>query len=67
MPQNHHTAFSFTENSTAQPAFTASLSRWLLAVGLGSLLLRVWIAVTFPISGDEAFFYWWGVYPDWIL
>ena len=42
-----------------------SLSRWLLAAGLASLLARFWIALTFPISGDEAFFYWWGVYPDW--
>lgn len=42
-----------------------SLSRWLLGVGLASLLLRLWLAATFPISGDEAFFYWWGVYPDW--
>jgi 4-amino-4-deoxy-L-arabinose transferase-like glycosyltransferase len=41
------------------------LTRWLLAAGLASLLLRWWIAVSFPISGDEAFFYWWGVYPDW--
>ncbi|WP_293606637.1 ArnT family glycosyltransferase [Polaromonas sp. UBA4122] len=58
MPQNPDSAHS-PEN------FPATLSRWLLAVGLGSLLLRFWIAVTFPISGDEAFFYWWGVYPDW--
>jgi len=42
-----------------------SLSRWLwLTAGL-SLLLRAWIAATFPVTGDEAFFYWWGVYPDW--
>ena len=41
------------------------VTRWLLAVGAASLLLRWWIAVTFPITGDEAFFYWWGVYPDW--
>ncbi|SFV03932.1 Dolichyl-phosphate-mannose-protein mannosyltransferase [Polaromonas sp. YR568] len=54
MPQNHDTA-----------AFPVSLSRWLLAAGLLSLLLRFWIAVTFPVTGDEAFFYWWGVYPDW--
>ena len=46
-------------------AIPAALSRWLLGVGLASLLARFWIAVTFPISGDEAFFYWWGVYPDW--
>jgi hypothetical protein len=54
MPQNQDTA-----------AFPVSLSRWLLAAGLLSLLLRFWIAVTFPVTGDEAFFYWWGVYPDW--
>ncbi len=47
------------------PDFPDTLSRWLLGVGLASLLLRLWIAVSFPISGDEAFFYWWGVYPDW--
>ncbi|CAN7453164.1 ArnT family glycosyltransferase [Polaromonas sp. LjRoot131] len=46
-------------------AFPVMLSRWLLAAGLLSLLLRFWIAVTFPVTGDEAFFYWWGVYPDW--
>ena len=47
------------------PDFPDTLSRWLLGVGLASLLLRLWIAVSFPISGDEAFFYWCGVYPDW--
>ena len=51
---------------TSQPASDLSLvSRWLIAVGLGSLLLRLYIAITFPITGDEAFFYWWGVFPDW--
>ena len=50
---------------SSSPAFPVTLSRWLLGVGLASLLLRLWLAVTFPISGDEAFFYWWGVYPDW--
>ncbi len=39
--------------------------RWLLAVGLASLALRLWIAAVFPVTGDEAFFYWWGVYKDW--
>jgi Dolichyl-phosphate-mannose-protein mannosyltransferase len=60
MPQNNKTVFSSDAD-----AFPRTLSRWLLAVGLASLLLRCWIAVTFPITGDEAFFYWWGVYPDW--
>jgi Dolichyl-phosphate-mannose-protein mannosyltransferase len=44
---------------------TSNLARWLIGAGLASLLLRLWIAATFPISGDEAFFYWWGVFPDW--
>ena len=42
-----------------------SLNRWLVTAGLLSLLLRLYITNTFPITGDEAFFYWWGVYPDW--
>jgi hypothetical protein len=46
-------------------SFPTVPGRWLLAAGALSLLLRVWISVTFPITGDEAFFYWWGVYPDW--
>lgn len=29
------------------------------------LLLKIALAAYFPITGDEAFFYWWGVYPDW--
>ncbi len=41
------------------------LIRWLVAAGALSLALRLWISATFPITGDEAFFYWWGVYPDW--
>lgn len=30
-----------------------------------SLAIRLWIAFTFPITGDEAYFYQWGVYLDW--
>jgi len=41
------------------------LPRWLLLTALGALVLRLWIAYALPITGDEAFFYWWGVYPDW--
>ncbi len=41
------------------------MSRWLLVTALGALALRLWIAAALPITGDEAFFYWWGVYPDW--
>ena len=48
-------------------AFAASLSltHWLIVAAALSLALRAWISATFPITGDEAFFYWWGVYPDW--
>ncbi|MES2686021.1 MAG: glycosyltransferase family 39 protein [Pseudomonadota bacterium] len=46
-------------------AASVSVTGWLVAAGLLSLALRLWIAATFPITGDEAFFYWWGVYPDW--
>ena len=48
-----------------QTTHSSVVARWLLLAGLGSLLLRLYIANTFPITGDEAFFYWWGVYPDW--
>jgi 4-amino-4-deoxy-L-arabinose transferase-like glycosyltransferase len=48
-----------------QTTHSSVVARWLLVAGLGSLLLRSYIANTFPITGDEAFFFWWGVYPDW--
>jgi len=53
--------------TAAAPNSSASLSlpRWLLIAALASLALRAWISVALPITGDEAFFYWWGVYPDW--
>ena len=35
-----------------------------VACGL-ALAFRLWLAVAFPMSGDEAYFYWWGQYPDW--
>lgn len=46
------------------PPSALSLPRWLLITGLLSLLLRGWLALALPITGDEAYFYWWGVYPD---
>jgi hypothetical protein len=46
-------------------SLSVPLQRALWAVAGLSLLLRLFISATFPITGDEAFFYWWGVYPDW--
>lgn len=51
--------------SLARPFSPDALLFWLLLIGALSLGVRAWIAATFPITGDEAFFYWWGVYPDW--
>jgi Dolichyl-phosphate-mannose-protein mannosyltransferase len=58
-------ALADADASLARPPVSRSALRWLLIVGAAALLLRGWIAFTFPITGDEAFFYWWGVYPDW--
>jgi hypothetical protein len=33
------------------------------AAGL-TAIFRLWLAGALPITGDEAYFYWWGVYPD---
>ena len=41
-----------------------SLPRWLLFAGISALLLRGWLPLALPITGDEAYFYWWGVYPE---
>jgi 4-amino-4-deoxy-L-arabinose transferase-like glycosyltransferase len=50
---------------SASTASSFPLTRWLLLTALGALVLRLWISYALPITGDEAFFYWWGVYPDW--
>lgn len=54
-----------SESLAADPLDPKNVHRWLLWAGVGSLLLRFWLSISFPITGDEAFFYWWGVYPDW--
>ncbi|MFN3883646.1 MAG: glycosyltransferase family 39 protein, partial [Rhodocyclaceae bacterium] len=35
-----------------------------IAVGL-TLIFRFWLATALPMTGDEAYFYWWGRQPDW--
>ncbi|MGC4367174.1 ArnT family glycosyltransferase [Hydrogenophaga sp. R2] len=48
-------------NDTSLPA-----ARRLFALTfIGTLLLKLLLAATFPMSGDEAFFYQWGVFPAW--
>lgn len=39
--------------------------RLFLALLLPLLGFRLWLAVALPISGDEAYFIWWGRIPDW--
>ncbi|MCF8197521.1 MAG: glycosyltransferase family 39 protein [Sulfuritalea sp.] len=41
---------------------TGRLFAALLAV---TLVFRFWLAAAFPITGDEAYFIWWGWKPDW--
>ncbi|MDE2400738.1 MAG: glycosyltransferase family 39 protein [Burkholderiales bacterium] len=54
-----------TSPSTAAPMSSTSLGRWLLLTAVVSLLMRLWISVALPITGDEALFYWWSVFLDW--
>ena len=51
-------------STTVTTATTPALPRWLLFVGVAALLFRGWLAHVLPITGDEAYFYWWGVTPD---
>ncbi|MEN9357019.1 MAG: hypothetical protein RL695_1190, partial [Pseudomonadota bacterium] len=30
-----------------------------------TLLFRFWLAAVLPMTGDEAYFIWWGLIPDW--
>ena len=42
-----------------------SASRWFAALLAVTLIFRCWLAVVTPITGDEAYFIWWGWRPDW--
>lgn len=44
------------------PAHARSIFLRVLVI---TLVLKLWLAAAFPMTGDEAFFYQWGVYPDW--
>ncbi|WP_137918222.1 glycosyltransferase family 39 protein [Hydrogenophaga sp. 2FB] len=46
--------------------FSAHVSRQIFWGAFAiTLLLKIVIAASFPITGDEAFFYQWGVFPSW--
>ncbi len=47
----------------ARPALTPE-RLFFLAAGL-TLVFRLWLAMALPITGDEAYFIWWGKVPDW--
>ncbi|WP_076593086.1 ArnT family glycosyltransferase [Herminiimonas arsenitoxidans] len=46
----------------ADPVRARQVFRWTFAI---TLLIKLWLAAYFPMTGDEAFFYQWGVFPDW--
>lgn len=52
-------------NAPPESSASGRLTRWLIIAAAASLALRLWIAHALPITGDEAFFYWWGVFKDW--
>ena len=46
-------------------AIAASGASALLSVALITSLFRLWFAWRLPITGDEAYFFYWGINPDW--
>ena len=39
--------------------------RTFILIFILTLLIKLWLAAYFPFTGDEAFFYQWGMFPDW--
>src|SRR5690349_7354093 len=46
----------------ADPVRARRVFWWMFIV---TLAIRMWLAAAFPMTGDEAFFYQWGVFPAW--
>ena len=59
MPANFHSASTHSRDGAISPR---RLCLWLL---LPLLAFRLWFGATLPITGDEAYFIWWGKVPDW--
>jgi len=47
------------------PRLQTSSGRLLIAALGLTLIFRFWLAAVLPITGDEAYFIWWGKIPDW--
>lgn len=48
------------------PTATFSKQRQVFLLTLAiSTVLKLWLAIAFPFTGDEAYFYQWGRHPDW--
>lgn len=46
----------------ADPDRARQVFKWTFGL---TMLVKLWLAAYFPITGDEAFFYQWGVFPAW--
>lgn len=47
------------------PVIEAQQRNFFLAALIATLAFRLWLAAVMPITGDEAYFIWWGKVPDW--
>ena len=48
--------------ASADPVRARQVFKWTFVI---TLMIKLWLAAYFPITGDEAFFYQWGVFPAW--
>ncbi len=46
----------------ADPVRARQVFLWTFVI---TLMIKMWLAAYFPMTGDEAFFYQWGVFPAW--
>lgn len=48
--------------ASADPVRARQVFKWTFFI---TLMIKLWLAAYFPMTGDEAFFYQWGVFPAW--
>lgn len=51
-----------SRHAGADPERARRIFWWTMTL---TLLVKIWLAAFFPMTGDEAFFYQWGVFPAW--